>query len=994
MPAGVSEEIPPGSANSSSRSSGNTPDLRRFNDVKKLLRNGSYEEAHKLLEALHQETPGDQWVLLYLSLCEQRLRSQHPFGELSEEQLQSLHSQLNQESHAQARAHAIQKAVNHQIEREQAAWDSRLEKEHRQAEREARAQETQSQKEAKARTREASVQAKVASVPPPVVSGEAVSSEAISSEAAPISTEAASGSVEPQAPATPAPEVQPFGEKTAANEIPVTITTPSGSVELQPVQVPATRTEAPSTVSPSLVGQTLPVKGAVQIHARQMSVSPDQRIAIADGDVEVVFENAILTCDHLTLFTDTKDVYAEGNVRVEEGLQVFRGEAAQYNFENKKGRFLQGTISSPPWHEHGRTVEHIAEGVYEVTPGYLTTCELEPPHFKLSGQRAIIFADERLARISNVALFVEKMPFLYLPFISFADRQMPFFIIPGKKKPWGPFVLMGYRYKLPIPGNHKGTVKLDWRRGFGWGEGLDHQFDSPKLGQGLFKFYYNQDADRNKKEDELVKGADKHRYRVLWRHRWNPMPDTTVVTDIQKYSDIDFRKDLLFREEFTSDDVPESFVSIITNDQNYTLSGLVKKRINRFQSVTNTLPQLTVDARPQQIGKLPLFSESHLDFASFDSKTAHSEEDTDAVRVDWFQQVKYALNWFRPVELTPKAGIRQTYYNKDRQGSDREGDRNVFSGQWNTGAEASLKLFRLFGVNSNLFGMNLHGLRHVLTPTIAYDLIHRPTVANELLNFSAASSATNRISFGVENKLQTRRPDANGKLRSVDLGRFLIGVPYTFRGAGNKQGGRLGDWSFDFEAYPTSWMRLETDWTYQAIKPEVVDSHSSQLNLDLVMVGGREKAEAKYAPGIQAPAYKALEPGPQALTALQPQGEWYLGLGHRYSRNDKTEDVLQYDWQITEKWQIGTFHRFTWKEVSGGSKRFNNLREYQYRLRRDLHDWVGEVVYRVDREFGEEIFFTLTLKAYPEMPIALQESYNQPKIGSQSSPFSPIRTQQ
>ena len=232
--------------------------------------------------------------------------------------------------------------------------------------------------------------------------------------------------------------------------------------------------------------------------------------------------------------------------------------------------------------------------------------------------------------------------------------------------------------------------------------------------------------------------------------------------------------------------------------------------------------------------------------------------------------------------------------------------------------------------------------------------------------------------------------DEKGKLHSVDLGRLLVSVPYTFRGAGNKQGGRLGDWSVDLETYPTSRMRLETDWTYQAVPPQGSDTPTSLYNLDLVMVGGTEKAEAKYAPGIQAPSYRAFEVGEQPVASLMPKGQWYLGLGHRYSRNDKTEDVLEYNWQVSKKWQIGTYHRFTWKEVVGGSKRFNNLREWQYRLRRDLHDWIGELVYHVDREFGEEIYFTLTLKAYPQMPIGFHDSYHEPKLGSQSSPFSPV----
>jgi len=35
----------------------------------------------------------------------------------------------------------------------------------------------------------------------------------------------------------------------------------------------------------------------------------------------------------------------------------------------------------------------------------------------------------------------------------------------------------------------------------------------------------------------------------------------------------------------------------------------------------------------------------------------------------------------------------------------------------------------------------------------------------------------------------------------------------------------------------------------------------------------------------------------------------------------------------------------------------------------------------------------MTLKAYPRIPIELEESYHQPKVGSQYSPFSPVRLQ-
>ncbi len=975
-----------------------------WNDARAAIRHGAYHDALQSLETILSLTPDDPWAQLYRTLVTLRLQSAKTLPQFSPEQLKALKTQLEQEERDRKHFAAEQKRVERKLQQEQAKWDQELALLQRQAEQEDRVRRQQAQHEAVESARAQHAQrrtlAREEALHQPAAAPPAATPEGVKPTAAPGAPEQPAPAAGGTPPAGPAPATGGAGGETQ----PLVSGTGTQAVELSPVVVPTAPGAAPATepVSPSLVGRAAPPKGAVQINADQMSVSPDQRVAYADGNVEVVFENALLTCDHLTLFTDTKDVYAEGRVRLEQGQQVFRGEMVHYNFQTKKGRFLQGTVSSPPWHEHGRSVEHIAEGVYQVTPGYLTSCELEPPHFKFYGSRATVFADDKFARAHNATFFVEQVPFLYLPFVSFSNQQSPFFIIPGKRKPWGPFALMGYRYELPDAlgdMRQSGTLHLDWRRFFVWGLGLDHQVESKRLGRGLLKLYYNEEQDLNVQNPKatLPKGAAQKRYRLLWRHKWEPFPDTQVITDYQKFSDVNFRKDFLFREEFSNDDTPESFISIVKNDPNFTLTGLARKRVNRFQTVNEALPQITLDVRQQQISDTMLFSQSHLDFANFQTRRAHSDNDTDVIRADWFQKLSYALNLFRPILVTPNAGVRETFYTKDIQSGDTDrpqGQRDFFSGQFSAGADASLKLFRVFPVTTNALGLNINGLRHVLTPTLSHSYIHAPTVPNELLNFAAASGPTNQLTLGLENKLQTHRPvGPSGKLRSLDVARFIVSVPYAFRSSGNKQGGRLNNWGYDLELYPWPWMRLEADWQYRPVNPATLDSHVPNLNFDMVIVGGQGTPLAQTASEIQAPARRTFQIGPLGGLQMIPRGQWYLGFGHRYSQNDKTEDVLQYDWRFSDKWQLGTFQRYTWKEVVGSSKRFNNLREYQYSLRRDLHDWMAEFVYRVDREYGEELFLTLTLKAYPQMPLAFSNSYHQPKIGSQSSPFSPLRSQ-
>ncbi len=948
----------------------------QWQQVKQFIAQGSYRDALSALERLATVAPDDPFLPAYRALCEKRLRAEDQWVRLTPAQLMTAHEALNRENASQRRAQAQAEAIERQIRREQAGWDAQLKVLRRQSLREQHAQERAKKLEVKRRRENARrVRQLVQRQSPPTVVSPPISPQPAVKLPAP-------SPVIPLETSTPEPSV--------AVTIPAQPTPPvPGAVELESVQV---QVEVPARPP-----------GAVQIFADQMNMMQERNLADARGHVRVVFEGGELTCDHMTLFTDTKDVYAQGNVRIEQGAEVFRAETAHYNMNTHKGRFLQGHTAQPPWYTGGQVSEHLAEGVTRVIPGYVTTCSHDPPHFRFQGRSALVFGDEKIVHGRHVTLFVEDFPLIYLPWLSVADRQSPFFFIPGKNKLWEHFLLMGYRYEWPA--DHKGALRWDWRRAFGWGFGVDHRFETPpeKFGKGLIKLYYNEERNMRRPESDLPKGAAMFRYRALVRHHWYPLPDTSMVTDYQRFSDEDFRKEFLFREEYLEDKISDAMVSTITGTDGYSLGVLGTKRVNRFQGMDEALPQVTLDLRPQRIGESNLFSETKLDVANLNRKRARSDNDTDVNRVDWFQRLSYAVNWFRPVETTSKVGVRQTYHSKDIQGGAErpQGKRDVISGQFSMGADASLKLFRIFPVVSNLAGLNLNLLRHVVTPTLAYSYAHRPTAPASLFTFPTSEGTGNAVTMGLENKLQTKRSrEVGGTPQSVDLARWSLSLPYTFRGHGNKQGGRYGDWAFDVELTPWPWLRIESDWKYPShfVKGSR-DRRLTAWNLDVAMVGGTRRDTGGEKKGtlqkeasradLQSFPVQGYQPGPRGALAslLLPEGQWYVGLGHRYSHNDKTDEVIQFDRRLSNKWELSTYHRFTFKEVAGSSKRFNRVREYQYTLRRDLHDWLAELMYRVDREFGEEIFFTLTLKAYPEMPIEFGEAYHQPKLGSQSSRF-------
>ena len=98
--------------------------------------------------------------------------------------------------------------------------------------------------------------------------------------------------------------------------------------------------------------------------------------------------------------------------------------------------------------------------------------------------------------------------------------------------------------------------------------------------------------------------------------------------------------------------------------------------------------------------------------------------------------------------------------------------------------DASVKFYKIYNVTSNFMGLDINGLRHIITPTASYNYAHQPTISKNNLNqFDEIDALTsqNGVLLGLENRLQTKRLDEEGNMNSVDLATFQINTNYIFR---------------------------------------------------------------------------------------------------------------------------------------------------------------------------------------------------------------------
>ena len=152
------------------------------------------------------------------------------------------------------------------------------------------------------------------------------------------------------------------------------------------------------------------------------------------------------------------------------------------------------------------------------------------------------------------------------------------------------------------------------------------------------------------------------------------------------------------------------------------------------------------------------------------------------------------------IELTPFVGERSTYYSKTKDPDEWGSIRGIFR----TGASLSTKFYKAMDIDKNFWGIEIHKLRHIITPSIDYEYVHEPTTSvSQLDQFDGIDSLDrgHKIIFGIDNKLQTKRND-----QSVELLRVAVNTDFLLKEDRAPGGFNLIQSDIDFR--PADWLTL------------------------------------------------------------------------------------------------------------------------------------------------------------------------------------------
>lgn len=715
-------------------------------------------------------------------------------------------------------------------------------------------------------------------------------------------------------------------------------------------------------------------KEPVVINGDTVEYSEEGKTAVANGNVVISYQDMKLTCKKAIFHVDTKEVLAEGDVKLTQGGNLLNGEHIVYNVETKSGTIIKPNVFiAPTYYGGGEKAEKLDENHYYIKQGYVTTCNLERPHYRVQAKQLNVYLGDRVTA-NNILVLAGDLPVFYFPYLSIPlnDHRPPVSVTPGRNKDWGYFLLTSWKYY--INEDVKGRINIDYRELRDFAYGFSTNYETHNYGSGVVRFNYFDErqkhvwSSRPNQQGDTPKGQDISRYRAQIRHRWQMDPVTSGIVELNKMSDANVIKDYYIRD-FQRDMVNGNYASIIRTDDYYTTSFLVQKRINRFESMVEYLPQVQFQTRSLKIGQTDFYYDGKASAANLNKLDAAPANDVaGANRVDTNNQLSYQSNILGWLGIRPFAGTEQTYYSRDIGGDES----NLIRGNFFTGIDLNTRIYRTFDIKSSALNMEISNLRHVISPTVSYFYAHRPTVPpGNLAQFDSIDGLnfSNYISPSLENKLQTKRM-VGGTLQTVDIARLVVSNSYNFR-SGEKKLGRLGDYGFLFESKPYNWMRILSTSSY--------DQHASKWKTFTFNIIGDPEYNLDN-PDLRGAVYTDIT-----------QKKWSWGAGYRWQDEVYSQLEGQLMFNLTPKWKITAYERVDLKsfgtDANGAPKKFiNNLAEQEYRISRDLHCWIGEFLYDVSRDHGHTFMVVFRLKAFPEMPFEFQQNYNPPRFGSTLPP--------
>ncbi len=383
----------------------------------------------------------------------------------------------------------------------------------------------------------------------------------------------------------------------------------------------------------------------------------------------VKYGESVLMADSASVNRQTGEVVADGNVRIEEGDQIWVGEHIRYNFKTHQMQSEQFRTGKPPvFAQGGQLRGDTTNKIYTARHALVTTDDVSDPAIYFRSSHIKIVPGKYI-EMWNAVLFLDGVPAFYFPYYrrNLGEHASNFNFTPGFRSAYGPFLLSTYTWYLNDAVD--GRIHLDYREKRGLGAGPDLNLHLGQWGEAEFKYYYLHDERQTTNSFLNLGPMPENRQRFFLGYQAAPFTNLNVKALVNYQSDPLVLHDF-FEGDFIANPQPNTFIEVNQYWENWSLDAETTPRINNFFDQVERLPDVKLTGFRQQVFDTPVYYESEssagyyqLFFAATNNNlfsATNSPLPYSAARADTFHQLLLPCTFFGWLNVTPRVGGRFT----------------------------------------------------------------------------------------------------------------------------------------------------------------------------------------------------------------------------------------------------------------------------------------------------------------------------------------------
>jgi LPS-assembly protein len=522
---------------------------------------------------------------------------------------------------------------------------------------------------------------------------------------------------------------------------------------------------------------------------------------IAEGNVLIAKMDRSISADLIRYNQKTMMVYAQGNVTLTAGTDVLSGSYLELDLESEKGYLDDGVVflSENNYYIKADRIQKIGGDLYSIDRGIITTCDGDPPDWKISGNDIKVH-DDGSGSAWNALVYTRDVPMMYFPYVSFPARnkRQTGFLAPefGYTERTGAFYNQPFFWA--IDDQTDATFYLEYMSKRGVRPGLEYRYYLTQEAKGAFLFDFMDDEQNDHGGDSSENwGYDTAGLRPNHDRWWlrmshdNPLPyDAFGRLELDLVSDQDYL--LLFKKGYMGwqessvffnkffgrvlddydDPVRTNRLQVTKSWQSFSLDAGTLVYVDStkgadWKDQTQRLPVVRFTAPKQRVAESPFMYNLSSEYDNFWQERGYGVQ-----RGDLWPRLYYPYALAPYLTIEPSVGWRETVWDQYKtEDADPWSDKSYFHRElYDMRVVLSTDFYKVYDVA----GESVQKIKHRVFPELIHTYVSEAD-QDSLPNVDSRDRIENRnrISYSLTNFLTSKflkSPVAKVDRSTVDEG--------------------------------------------------------------------------------------------------------------------------------------------------------------------------------------------------------------------------------